>query len=163
MMKTILLILLGGLFSSSACLAQNKPLEIFNQFTGKSWEGHYVDSEDSLLIHELKWEFILNSKGAKETKSVPEVGFEMETYFYYDWEKNQISFLSLINKEMNSNGKVVAEGPKIILEGKTFYSGGSSEFKKTFEVNEDGKLIDEFYRKKGDGWIRGHLIEYFQN
>ena len=84
----------------------------------------------------------------------------METIFYYDWEKNQLSFLSLINKEMNSAGKVLYEDSKLVLEGKNFFNGGSGEFIKTYRINEDGKLIDNFYRKRGDDWIQGHLIEY---
>ena len=61
---------------------------------------------------------------------------------------------------MNSTGKVLVEDSTIILEGKTFFNNGSSVFKKTYKINEEGKMIDSFYRKKDDTWIKGHLIEY---
>ena len=164
-MKTLLPIsikncMLLFILLSSTCLSQGNSLQIFNQFIGKNWTGHYIDSEDSLYVHKIKWENILNSKGVKETKNVAELGFEMETYFYFDWDKNQISFLSLVNKEMNSTGKVLVDNSTIILEGKTFFNNGSNIFKKTYRINEDGKMIDSFYRKKGNIWIKGHLIEY---
>jgi len=61
---------------------------------------------------------------------------------------------------MNTKGKVIIEGSRIILEGENFFDGGSSTFRKTFEIQENGKIIDLFFRKKGDTWIRGHMIEY---
>ncbi|MCK5079732.1 MAG: hypothetical protein KAR09_07290 [Bacteroidales bacterium] len=148
------------LFSSVPCAAQNNSIDIFKPLTGKNWEGHFVNSEDSIYTHHIKWEYMPGFKAVKETKSVPDLGFEMETFYYFDWEKNHISYLSLVNKDMISTGYVIIENSNIILEGQTFFEGGSSEFKKSFELNDNGILVDKFYRKKEGSWVRGHLIEY---
>lgn len=158
--KLIFSCLLFLLFTTNNCYAQSSSLQIFEQFMDKNWTGHYMNSEDSGLVHSISWEYILNEKGVKETKSVPEVGFKMETYYYFDWEKNQVSFISLINKDMNSKGKVIIEGSRIILEGENFFDGGSNTFRKIFEIQENGKIVDSFFRRKGDAWIMGHRIEY---
>ncbi len=148
------------IIASSVSLAQNSHLETFHKLVDKEWVGHYVDSEDSHYVHKVKFEYILNGQAVKETKIVDELQFEMETYYYYDWDKEQISFLSLLNKEMHSIGKVVIDGSIFTLEGTNFFSSGRTEFKKKYEITKLGKFYDHFYRKKEDSWIRGHLIEY---
>lgn len=139
---------------------QNNSLDIFQDIASKTWEGHYVDSEDSVYTHYIKWEYMFESRALKEIKSVPELNFEMITYYYFDWETDQISTLSLLNKNMISKGLAYNEGDKILIKGRTYFKGGSAEFKKTFQLLDDGTLSDEFYRKKDGHWVRGHLIEY---
>jgi hypothetical protein len=135
-------------------------LQFFKPYVNKCWTGHYVNSEDSAYTHSIKWDYILDSKSVIETKTVPELNFKMETLYYFDWESNQISFISLMNKEMNSSGIVWVDGSKIIMEGKNYFQGGSAPFKKSYEISQDGNLIDTFFRKKGDLWVTGHLIKY---
>lgn len=148
------------LMLSLSCLAQNNPMQVFEQYMNKCWEGHYVGSEDSVYIHEIKWEFLLDSMAVMESKEVGELGFKMKTFYYVDLEKGQLSFNSIINKEMNSKGEVYLNGSKIIQEGKNYFKGGSSDFRKTFELNEKGELIDEFFQRKGNSFVRRHLIKY---
>lgn len=140
--------------------SQNQLEDMFKQLVNKEWEGHYVNSEDSVYTHQLRFEYTLAKKVVKEMKDVPELDFHMETYYYFDWKNDNISFLTLLNKDMVSSGKVVMGGQKIMQIGTNYYDGGSQEFKKTYEINDEEELIDLFYRKKGDMWIRGHVIRY---
>lgn len=160
LVKNFNVILLFVIIIGSRSFAQNTSLQFFEPYCDKSWTGNYINSEDSAYVHLIRWEYFLDSKFVKETKTVPELGFKMETMYYFDWGENQLSFLSLLNKEMNSKGKVWIEGSKIILEGINYFNGGSGEFKKSFEITEDSKVKDEFFRKNGDSWVKGHLIEY---
>jgi len=98
LLKIIFSCLLFLLITTFSGFAQSGSLQIFEQFIDKDWTVHYIDSEDSALTHKIYWEYILNSKGVKETKVVPEVGFKMETFYYFDWEKNQTSFFHLSTK-----------------------------------------------------------------
>lgn len=140
--------------------AQTTAFEIFKPLTGKVWEGHYVDSEDSVYTHHVEWHYLLGSRAVKEVKIVDELDFLMETYYYYDWKNNKIGFLALLNKDMVSKGEVIADGSVIKLTGLNYFKGGSKEFRKTFQLDENGVLTDIYYGKKGDEWYCGHVIEY---
>lgn len=140
--------------------SQTKPLDLFKPLIGKVWEGHYVNSEDSIYTHHIEWIYLLGSRAVKESKIVDELDFVMDTYYYYDWGEKHIAFLSLLNKDMVSSGRVVIEESIIKLYGINYFDGGSQEFSKTFQLNDKGVLTDMFFRKKGEKWIRGHIIEY---
>lgn len=153
--------LLGLLFISFNALAQLMPIQIFDSFVDKNWEGHYVGSEDSIYLHQIKWDYILDSMAVKETKIVAELNFEMETYYFMDWDLNLITFMTLMNREMTSSGVIMIEKTAIVLEGVNVFKNGSAKFRKTFEINCDGKLVDQFYQWNGDAWERRHIIEYW--
>jgi len=135
-------------------------LSIFEDFTDKEWVGHYQNSEDSNLIHIIKWEYDLDKHVVNMIKTVPELDFRMETIFYWDYEKNQISTLSLVNKAMISKGTVVKTDDLLEIMGKTFFNNGSQEYRQTFEISDDGYLQDYFYRKTNNNFIQGHFIKY---
>ncbi len=147
--------------NASLVYCQND-LTIFDDFVGNIWTGHFQNSEDSLLVHTIKWEYDLDDSVVIETKSVPEVNFYCKTYYFWDYETNQISYISLINKKMMSRGKAIFENGKLTLNGKTFFSEGVQENKKTYEMTEEGKLKDYFYRKSKSKWIEGHFIIYVE-
>lgn len=141
-------------------IAQLAGLQIFERYVNKSWEGHYMNSEDSIYLHQIKWDYVLDSMAVKETKIVAELNFEMETYYFMDWEFNLISFITLMNKEMTSSGVMMIEKTTLVLEGISVFKNGSAKFKKTYEINSDGKLVDQFYIWNGNAWEKGHMIEY---
>ena len=47
------------LLNTTVIYSQNN-LTIFDDFIDKVWIGHYQDSEDSLIIHTIKWNYDLN-------------------------------------------------------------------------------------------------------
>ena len=161
-MKNILKINLTVLFifviSSTYC--QNTSLSIFKPFANIQWVGHYVNSSDSTLNHYIKWEFSLDSSYVIQTKEVPELSFKMETYFYWDYELNQISTLSLLNRDMISKGRIELNNKKLEIYCRTFYPGGNRDSKQTWQINENGEVKDYFYKHESNEWIQGHLIIY---
>ena len=160
-MKAYLVILLTILFSLNTNLIYcQDDLSIFDDFTGKKWIGHYQNSEDSNIVHIIVWQYELNEQVVKEVKTVPGVDFQKETYFFWDFESNQISFLSLMNKALISKGYVTKNNGKLELKGKTFFKDGFQEFKQVYEITGDGKLKDYFFRKSNDKWMQGHFIKY---
>ncbi len=145
---------------STELLYSQSDLTIFDDFVGKEWVGHYQDSEDSLLVHTIKWEYELDKRVVKEIKIVPEADFYCETYFYRDHETDQISYLSLMNKEMISKGTVNIRNGKLELSGKTYFQNGFQENRKTYEVTKESKLEDHFFRRSKGNWVQGHFIQY---
>ena len=134
--------------------------DIFDDFVNKEWTGHYMNSEDSNIVHQIKWEKTLDTKVIKEIKIAPEVSFEMHTYFYWNHGKKQIEFLSLDNKGNRGEGVVSTEKEILVYRGKFYYKNGENTFKKTFEIDSEGKLEDLFYIKRENSWIQRHHIEY---
>jgi hypothetical protein len=103
---------------------------------------------------------MLDDKAVKSTKVVASLNFRMETYYYWDWEKDSVSFLQLTSRGIFSRGKVNLDEGKIVLLGRGIRPNGVSEFKQTFAIRLDGTLEDYFYRKEDGRWEQGHLIEY---
>ena len=149
-------------FLNTSLVYSQSDLTIFDDFVGKEWTGHFQNSNDSLLVHTIKWEYDLNEQVIKEIKVVPEVNFYCETYYYWDYEADQISYLSLMNKKMISRGTVIKKDGKLELIGKTFFTNGFQENKKTYEITEEGKLNDYFFRKSKGEWQHGHYIQYIK-
>lgn len=137
---------------------QENQLSAFENLTAHDWIGHYVDSEDSNLTHNVTFEYHLGSRAVVQKKIVPEIGFEMETYFYWDWSDNRVAFLSLMNKDLFSTGWVEPTDSNLTLWGQTYFEGGQSDFKITYEINNQGRLVDRFYRRQKEAWVQGHLI-----
>jgi hypothetical protein len=150
------------LFFSGTALSQefDEHLLMLRPLAGETWVGHFVNSSDSGLVHVIRWEPILNGKVVKSTKEVAALDFTMETYYFWDWEKENISFLQLTSRGIFSRGTVTLDEAKITLSGRGIRSKSVSGFKQTFEIQSDGKLQDCFYRKNNDEWVQGHLIEY---
>lgn len=132
----------------------------FRALTGKAWTGHFVGSSDSTLVHVVDWQSILGAKVVKSKKEVASLDFTMETYYFWDWEKEKVSFLQLTSRGIFSRGTVAFDEDKITLLGVGVRPNGVAEFKQTFAVRADGALEDLFYSKEDGRWRQGHLIEY---
>ena len=141
-------------------LAQEKPLSLFNDLVGKQWKGHYVNAKDSAIEHLIRWEYVLDSKYVKQTKEVPELNFKMETFYYWDFELNQLSALTLINRNMIAKGRIISKDKMIESYSKTFKQSGATESKQTFNINASGQLEDYYFRKESEQWVQGHFILY---
>lgn len=135
-------------------------LLLLEPFIGVTWVGHFVESPDSGLVQIVRWEAVLNGAVIKSTKEVTTLNFRMETLYFWDWEKEEISFLQLTTRGIFSRGTVaVAEG-KVTLSGRNIRPQSVSEFKQTFEIQADGTLHDYFYQRAGGEWELGHRIVY---
>ena len=156
-LATVLSFALFVLMLESASGQENR-LSIFENLTAHDWAGHYVNSEDSNLTHNVTFEYYLNSRAVVQKKTVPDIGFEAETHFYWDWSANRVAFLSLMNKDLFSTGWVEPSDSSLTLWGETFFEGGKSNFKITYEIDDSGRLVDKFYRRQGETWVQGHLI-----
>ncbi len=127
---------------------------------GVTWVGHFQESSDSGLVHVVRWETTLDGNVIRSTKEVPALNFRMETLYFWDWEKETISFLQLTSRGTFSEGTVTLTEERITLIGRGIRPSGISEFKQTFEIRPNGTLEDRYYRRDDDEWASGHRIVY---
>jgi len=135
-------------------------LLLLQPLMGKTWIGHYDGPSDSELEHAIHWAPILGGKVVKSTKQVASLDFSMETFYFWDWEKEAVSFLRLTSRGIFSRGTVSVDEGGVTLLGMGIRPNGVSEFKQTFVIRAGGTLEDYFYRKEDGRWEQGHLIKY---
>ena len=135
------------------------PLDIFEPYMGVIWEGHYTESEDSLLTHFIYWEYSLDSSRVYQIKTVPELDFKMVTTYYMDEHWEELASLTLLDKDTYGVGYAHKEELHIEAYSKNYHPEGFHETISHFELWE-GKLIDRFYRKTEGLWYLGHVIFY---
>jgi hypothetical protein len=137
------------------------PLQMLAPLLGKTWVGHYVDSPaDQHLTHIVRWEAALDGQAVRQTKEVPELGFSLESFYYWDWERKEVVFLTLTSRGFNSHGVAHSERGSIIMLGLNLGSDSAREFKLRFDLLPGDRLRDRFFLKQDDGWEQRHLIEY---
>jgi hypothetical protein len=95
-----------GLLVASVGSSQelDEHLLLLKPLTGVTWLGHFVESPDSGLVHVVRWEPILDGAVIRSTKEVTTLNFRMETLYFWDWEKEEISFLQLTSKRSFQQG-----------------------------------------------------------
>jgi hypothetical protein len=135
-------------------------LLLLEPLTGVTWVGHFVESPDSGLIHVVRWEPVLNGAVIRSTKEVTTLNFRMETLYFWDWEKEEISFLQLTSRGFFSRGTVAIVEDKMTLSGRSIRPNSVVEFKQTFEIRPDRTLHDYFYHRADGEWKLGHRIVY---
>ncbi|MFC1887975.1 hypothetical protein ACFLYK_04130, partial [Candidatus Cloacimonadota bacterium] len=138
-----------------------KDLSIFDPLIDIEWTGHYQNSEDSYLKHHIKWEYELDKQVVLETKSVPELNFKMLTYYFFDHENEQISFISFLNRDIIRKGVVNLNlQGELELSGRSFWKGDDQQFRCSFHLSDNGHVSDRFSYFKDGNWKTGHHILY---
>lgn len=142
-------------------ISGQSPNSFIEEVCGVEWIGHYQNSEDSNLVHILRWKIEYNGQMARALKSVPELDFFMETNIFFDYDQDRFASLSLLNKAMISKGLVTGDEKHLKIQGKSYFQDGSREFRIEYLLNAEGQLEDRFFRKTDDGeWTQGHFILY---
>jgi hypothetical protein len=134
-------------------------LEFLAPLIGADWVGHFVGS-DSTLTHRVRWEAIVGGQAVKRAKTVPEAGFATEGYYFWDWERGQVAFISVSNRGQVTRGVVSSDEGRIVLRGSWWDSDGPHEFVLTLEVLPDGRLRDRYENVINGKRTPGHLNEY---
>lgn len=162
-MKTTLSITIIIMFifqSPGICGGQEDLETLYEPFLGKTWVGHFQNSDDSTLTHIIKFETILDGKYIKMSKSVPEVNFSMETYIYFDKTDGKYKSLTLNNRGISHTSEIFPKDGIIFREGMSTWDEQPFKFRNTFEIKADGTMHDYFYSLQGEKWVQGHFIIY---
>jgi hypothetical protein len=142
-----------------AVYSQKLP-DLIHDLSGAKWIGHYQNSEDSILVHNLQWVVEYDGRIARAVKTVPELDFCMETTIYYDFEQDCFASLALLNKSMISKGVIEFQDNTLKNMGITYFQGGNSKFRIEYTLNNNGQLEDRFFRMVDGEWVQGHFILY---
>lgn len=165
-MKTTLIIFSITLLLSINCLGQDETvlqnkLLILKQLASKTWVGEVKHPSGQMTLHMLvKYEPIYGGKVLKYYKECPKLKYQSDGYFYYDSDKKEIAFLWLSNNGNVTVGNVKDEDGKILMYGYAIFPNRKLEFRNTFEITPDGKLIDKYFRFEDGEWKAGHSVVY---
>ena len=135
-------------------------LSIFRPLIGTGWSGHFQDSWATQADQVIEWKTILNGQVVRWSKQVEELGFSMETYFYWNPGLGSIAFVQLCSNGNHGEGAVETEDHVLALVGISNQASRAVEFRQTFEITADGTLEDRYFSRSGDGWAPQHVIVY---
>ena len=146
-----------SLFILSIILAN--PLGIFEPYMGFIWEGHYSDTEDSLLTHFVYWEYSLDSSRVYQVRTVPELDFKMITTYYMDDRWDELASLTLLDENTYAVGYVHQEEKHIEAYSKNYHPNGFHETIYHYQLWQ-GRLIEQFYKKREGSWYLENSLIY---
>ncbi len=156
----VLIFILGLHFTVNA---QNLDpnLKILAPLLGKSWVGEMKAPDGSAAwktTHEFKtlWDGAI----VKYTGGTAGINSFAEGYFYWDRTEQKIAVLIMNNKGIYQKGFVTLEDGLITIKGTISFPERTFEFKNTFEITADGKMIDRWFQNAFGPWRPGHVIEF---
>ncbi|MFH1197131.1 MAG: nuclear transport factor 2 family protein [bacterium] len=157
--KSLLIISLfcSGLFAQS--LSEN--LKILEPLLYKQWTGE-LKSPDGSESWETKHEFKLlwNGETIKFSATTPERNSNAEGFYYYDRQEQKIAVMIINDKGIYQKGYVTLEDGLITVKGTISFPERTFEYKNTFEITSEGKMIDRWYQNAFGPWMAGHVIEF---
>jgi len=161
--KKILLvsILFLAVFTNAALgQALDKNLEILEPLVSKNWVG-YLKAPDSDKMIELprRWDVLWDGKAVKYSSYIAELNNFSEGYLYWDPGKKEIAVFRINSRGIITRGHVKKENGKILMYGHATFPDRTLEFRNTFEITEDGTLIDRWFRFEDGEWKAGHVVE----
>jgi hypothetical protein len=139
-------------------------LGILEPLVGKTWVGE-MKSPDGKTVSRisLRYESLWNGAAVKVSRSNPERKSFSEGYYYWDNEGEKIGFFSVNNIGGPVKADVSTEDGKVCLKGSVTINGKTFDFKNTFELLSDGKMIDRWYQNASGTWNAGHVIEFVES
>jgi len=135
-------------------------LAMFEPLVGTAWSRRFQDHWVTQSEHVIEWEATVGGQVVRWSKRVEELGFSMETFFYWDSAAGRVAFVQFASNGNHGEGVVETEGRVLVLIGTSKRGSTSMEFKQTFEIVEDGTLEDRYFSRAGDGWAAEHVIVY---
>ena len=153
-------VIISYIFSFSAIYGQelDEHLMLLSSLTNKNWEGEMPRFGEGAK-REVVWEILWNGKAIKQTTEVKILQSVTEAYFYWDSDKQEIGVFSITSNGNFYHGHVIEDDGKILIYGYITFPDTKLEFRNTFELTEDGKLLDKWFTFRGGEWTPGHVFE----
>jgi len=145
----------------SSILNAQQPVEhlrLLEPLTGKNWAGIMKRFGEGSK-REVQWDFRWDGKAVRQVTRIVKINFFTETYYYWDYDKQEIGMFSLSSNGNFLQGHVKEENGKICMYGIAAYPEAKIMFRNTFELTEDGKLIDRWFTFRDGEWKPGHMFE----
>ena len=145
-------------FSSIYGQKLDEHLKLLTPLTNQNWEGKMARFGDGAK-RQVRWEVIWNGKAIKQITEIKKINFITKAYFYWDFDKEEIGIFSLSSNGNFLHGHVKEDKGKIFMYGIATYPGANIKFRNTFELTENGKLIDKWFSFRDGEWKPGHTFE----
>ena len=155
------IILITLSFSSIYGQELDEKLKLLEPFTNKLWEAEIPRFGEGAKM-EIMWEVMWEGKVIKETGELKILNYTFETYYYWDFNKQEIGVFSIHSNGNFSHGHVKEEDGKILVYGYGTLPDKKLEFRNTFEFTEDGKLLDKYFRFEDGEWKAGHSRIFYE-
>jgi hypothetical protein len=138
-------------------------LQLMKPFTGKVWESQMegLRGEGSLTNHR-EWSVVWGGKAIKYSSRTEKLNLSQEGYFFWDPDKQEIGMFTLNSEGRFQQGYVKEEGGKILMYGFLTMGDRRLEYRNYFELTEDGRMLDSWYRFEDGEWKAGHAVELHQ-
>jgi len=156
MMCAILSILLS--YSSIYGQELDEHLRLLEPIANKNWEGEMSRLGEGAK-REVLWEVIWGGKAIKQTTEVKILQSISEAYFYWDSDKQEIGVFSITSNGNFFHGHVIEDEGKILIYGDITFPNEKLKFRNTFELTDEGKLIDKWFTFESGEWRPGHTFE----
>ena len=155
-------VLLAMIFISSNVFSSEleSHLQFLEPFLGKNWMGGFTGDDAPPFRISLLFEPILDGRVVKYSREVKDADFASVTQFYWDPKNVEVRFLSLNNRGIVEEGTVRIDGDKVVLQGNSYRSDVTIEFKTILSIDAQGTLRDTFLRKQDGEWTQGHIQEF---
>jgi len=133
-------------------------LRLLAPIANKNWEGEMPRFGEGAK-REVMWKVIWSGKAIKQTTEVKMLHSISEAYFYWDSDKQEIGVFSITSNGNFFHGHAIEDDGKILIYGSITFPDEKLEFRNTFELTEEGKLIDKWFTFRSGEWIPGHTFE----
>lgn len=162
-LKLILMILALTVVSVSSVVSQelNENLKLLEPFLNKKWEAKEPRFGEEAKI-ERRFEIIEDGKAIKRTDTLKVIHATSVYFYYWDFEKQEIGVFGIHNNGNFVHGHVKKEDGKILIYGYGTFPDKKLEFRNTYELTEDGKFFDKYYRFEDNEWKAGHSREFYE-
>ena len=146
--------------SPGYCQTVNENLKILEPLLNKKWVGE-LKSPDGSASFKTSQEFTLIGNGsvAKYIGIVLGLNSISEGYFYWDRDEKKVALFIIDGKGGYRNGFVSIEEGLITIKGVVNFPERKFDYKNTFEMTADGKMIDRWFQNAFGPWQPGHVVE----
>lgn len=134
-------------------------LELLRAFLG-AWTGEFQQSDERPQVLRT-FTAILGGYAVRETRTVPEAGFEAETLFSYHQASGAVVFLGITNNGYRTEGRMTFDGAVFVQTGdQTAPDGSQGAIRVTFQLREDGSILNRLFNLEAGEWQPSHQILY---
>ena len=145
-------------FSPSHGQELDEHLKLLKPLTRNNWVGKMPRFGEG-ATREVVWKVLWNGKAVQQTTNVKFLNSVTEAYFYWDFHKQEIGVFSITSNGNFFQAHVSGDGGKILIYGDITFPDKKLKFRNTFELTEEGKLLDKWFTLQDGQWKPGHTFE----
>jgi hypothetical protein len=144
--------------ASAQTLAE--PLRFLQPLLGREWTGE-LRSPDGRASYRTTALFQRHFEGTvvKLTTATPEIGASAEGFFYWDREAGRVAVFLINSGGIFQRGYAALEDGVVTVRGTITFPERTFEFRNTFELTADGRLVDRWFQNAFGDWRPGHVVE----